>query len=152
MPVVSMTGNDTVSINNRVLLDFADGTIATLTFDIDIATVKVGKNGNSIFALNENGRQSGVELRLVRGTPDDVFMNQLLITQGSNFAGFPLMIGQFVKFVGDGLGNITHDTYIMSGGIFIRNVDVQSNVEGDTNQSVSIYRLRFSNVPRAIAS
>lgn len=152
MAVVSMTGNDTVSINNRVLADFADATIATLTFDIDIATVKVGKNGNAIYALNENGRQSSVELRLVRGTPDDVFFNQLLISQNANFAGFALMIGQFVKFVGDGFGNITHDTYIMSGGIFIRNVDVQSNVEGDTNQSVSVYRMRFANIPRAIAS
>jgi hypothetical protein len=150
MPVVSLTGNDTVIINNRVFTDFADADIAKLTYPIEIADLKVGKNGNAIYALNENGRQCDVELRLVRATPDDVYLNNLLLTQKANFAGFVLMIGQFIKLVGDGAGNISNDTYIMSGGIFVSPVEVTSNVEGDTSQSVAIWKLKFSNSPRAI--
>ncbi len=152
MPVVSMTGNDTVIINNRTFADFAVDDICTLSYAEHVAEVRVGKNGNAIYALNENGRVADVVMNLVRGTPDDTFFNNLFNLQKSNFAGFPLMIGQFVKFVGDGLGNITKDTYLLTGGIFIKAVDVKSNVAGDVEQSVSTWTLKFSNSPRALVA
>ncbi len=77
-------------------------------------------------------------------------MNGLLAQQQNNFAGWPLAIGEFVKKLGDGLGNITSDTYVLSGGVFTKQVEAKMNVEGDTEQSVSIYTMKFSNSPRAI--
>ena len=68
----------------------------------------------------------------------------------ANFAGFILMTGEFIKKIGDGTGNITNDTYVMAGGIFTKQVEGKSSVEGDTEQSVSIYTLNYSNSPRAI--
>jgi hypothetical protein len=150
MATVAMSGNDTITLNNRVLNDLADGNCVELTFPNDIANVKTGKNGNSIYGLNTTGFQAEVKVRVVRGSSDDKFLNSLLVAQNSNFAGFPLMIGNFVKKLGDGSGNITNDTYVMSGGIFTKPVEGKNNVEGDTEQSISMYSLKFSNAPRAV--
>lgn len=150
MPTLALSGNDTVIINNRPLADFADGDIATLSFPNDIMNVKTGKNGNSIYGLNESGRQADFKLRVIRGSSDDKFLNGLLAQQQNNPAGFPLMIGQFIKKIGDGRGNITNDTYITSGGVFSKQVEAKSNTDGDTAQSVAEYTMKFSNAPRAI--
>lgn len=150
MASVSMSGSDTININSRVLADLADGNCVELTFPNDIANVKTGKNGNSIYGLNESGRQCEVKIRTLRGSADDKFLNNLLVQQQANFAGTVLLIGEFIKKIGDGLGNITSDTYIMSGGIFTKQVEAKNNVEGETEQSISIYTLKFSNAPRAL--
>jgi len=150
MSTVGMSGSDTININNRVFTDLADDNAVELTFSSDIATVKTGKNGNSIYGLNETGKQCEVKIRLIRASADDKFMNNLLAQQQANFAGFPLMIGQFIKKVGDGQANIASDTYILGGGVFTKQVEAKMNVSGETEQSVSIYMLKFSNAPRAI--
>lgn len=150
MATVAMSGNDTITINNRIFADLADGNCAELTFPNDLATVKTGKNGNSIYGLNESGRQADFVLRIIRGSSDDKFMLGLMAQQKNNFAGFPLMAGEFIKKVGDGSGNVASDTYITSGGVFSRDIDAKSNVEGDSEQSVVIYRLKFANAPRVI--
>lgn len=150
MSTVALSGSDTVVINGRVFHDLAEGNCVELKFPNDIAQVKTGKNGNSVYALNESGKQCEMDLRLVRGSSDDKFLNALLTQQNANFAGFILMQGEFVKQVGDGQGNILNDTYVTSGGIFVRQVDAMSNVEGDVAQSVSVYKMKFSNAPRAL--
>lgn len=147
---VALSGSDTIVINNQVIADLADGNAVELTFPNDIANVKTGKNGNSIYGLNESGKQSEVKMRIVRGSADDKFLNNLLAQQQNNFAGTVLMIGQFVKQIGDGKGNIASDTYIMSGGVFVKQVEGKSNVEGDVEQSIAMYTIRFSNAPRVI--
>lgn len=149
MSVVSLTGNDTVVIAGRVLTDFADADNATLEFPNELAAVKVGKNGNAIYALNSTGRMVDVTLRLIRGSSDDAFLNSLLAAQNANFAATVLLNGQFVKRVGNGQGVVTSDTYFTSGGIFNKGVAAKSNVEGDTEQSVALYTLKFANGDRA---
>ena len=150
MPTVSLSGNDTVVIGNRVFTDVADGDYFTFTFPNELAAVKTGKNGNSIFALNATGRQAEATLRLIRGSNDDKYIGAILQQQLNDFAGFELLTGTFVKRAGDGQGNVTNDTYNMAGGMFSHQVDAKSNAEGDTDQSVSVYRFRFSNGERAI--
>lgn len=150
MATVAMSGQDTIIINNRVFNDLADADCVMLTFPNEIAQVKTGKNGNSIYALNETGKQCEMKIRVVRGSSDDKFLNNLLISQQNNFAGFALLIGEFIKKVGDGLGTVQSDTYVTSGGVFTKQVEAKSNVEGDVAQSVSEYTLKFSNAPRSI--
>lgn len=137
-------------INNRVFADLADGNCVELAFPNDIANVKTGKNGNSIYGLNETGKQCEVKVRVIRGSADDKFLNGLLAQQQANFAGTVLMFGSFIKKLGDGQGNITSDTYIMSGGIFTKIPEAKTNVEGESEQSVSVYTMKFSNAPRVI--
>lgn len=147
---VSLTGSDTTIINNRVINDLSDADCVNLDFPNELATVKTGKNGNVIYAFNETGKQATVTLRILRGSSDDKFLNGLITNMKSNFSGFILMTGEFIKKVGDGEGNITRDTYIMSGGVFKKQVGGKTNAEGDTEQSVVIYELEFSNAPRAL--
>jgi hypothetical protein len=150
MASASLTGSDTISINNRVLANLADQNAVELTFPNDIANVKTGKNGNAIYAFNESGRQCEVKIRVLRASDDDKYLNNLLTQQLANFSGTVLMFGQFIKKVGDGAGNITADTYVMSGGVFSKPVEGRTNTDGETEQSVSIYTIKFSNSPRAI--
>ena len=150
MASIALTGQDTVTLNNHIVTDLADGDCVTLDFPNDIAAVKTGKNGNALYAINETGKQCEVKLRIIRDSADDKFLQALLTNQQANFSTTPLMIGEFVKLVGDGQGNLTHDTYILSGGVFTKQVNAKSNVEGDTVQAVAEYTLRFSNAPRSI--
>jgi hypothetical protein len=150
MATVAMSGSDTVMINNRIFADLADGNCVELTYPNDVASVKTGKNGNSIYGLNETGKQAEVKIRLIRGSSDDKFMNSLFAQQQGNFAGFPLMLGQFIKKIGDGAGNVSSDTYIMGGGIFTKAMEAKMNVEGESEQSVVVYTMKFSNAPRVI--
>lgn len=150
MSAATLSGSDTITINNSVLSDLADGNCVEMTFPSDIANVKTGKNGNSIYGLNETGKQCEVKLRVLRGSNDDKFLNNLLVQQQANFPGTVLMIGQFIKKLGDGNGNITSDTYVMSGGVFTKIPEAKSNVEGETEQSVAMYTMKFSNAPRAL--
>ncbi len=152
MPTVSLTGNDNVTLTNRVFTrqfqDFADGDFFTFTFPNEIASVKTGKNGNSLYALNATGLQAEATLRLIRGSDDDKLLDSILKSQLQDLSAFVLLEGTFVKRAGDGQGNITNDTYQMGGGVFTHLVDGKSNVEGDTDQSVSIYRFKFANSGR----
>lgn len=150
MGSVALSGSDTISLNNHVFADLADGNCVELTFPNDIANVKTGKNGNSIYGLNESGKQCEVKMRILRASTDDKFLNNLLSQQQNNFAGAVLLIGTFVKKIGDGQGNITSDTYVMSGGVFTKQVEGKTNVEGETEQSIATYTVKFSNAPRAI--
>lgn len=150
MAGVAMSGTDTLTINNRVFTDFADGEVAHLTFSGDIAGLKVGKSQNAIYAFNATGKVGNFKIRVIRGAGDDKFLHNLISQQQANFPGFTLMIGEFVKRVGDGKGNVLNDTYQMSGGIFKKKPEVKSNVEGDTSQSVVEYEMEFSNAPRIV--
>ena len=150
MSTLSLSGNDTIKINEKILADFADGDIAVLTFPNELATLKTGKNGNTIYSINETGRQADLTLRLIKGSSDDKFLASLLSAQKANLPSFILMSGELVKRLGDGSGKIVADTYILSDGIFTKEVEAKSNVEGDTSQSVSVYIIRFAAGPRAI--
>lgn len=150
MSAVALSGADTIVISGRVLTDLADGNCVELTYPNNIASVKTGKNGNSIYGLNESGKQCDGKIRLIRGSSDDKFMNGLITSQQNNFAAFTLLNGQFIKKIGDGAGNITSDIYVTSGGVFVKQVEGKMNVEGDTEQSISIYEIMFTNAPRAL--
>lgn len=150
MSTQSLVGKDTIIINDRVMNDLSTAAVGTLTFDTDAANITIGKDGNAIFAYNAPGAQAGLELRIVRGSSDDKFLNGLYAQQSTNFVGFTLMTGVVVKKIGDGSGGTVNDSYTLSGGVFARNVDVTSNVEGDTEQGTSVWRFKFSKVVRTI--
>lgn len=149
MNSVSLTGNDTIQIAGRVLTNFADGDVAKLTYNNDLVAVKNGKNGNAIFNLNAMGEQADLEVRVLRGSSDDSFLNNLLIAMRRDLPSFVLMQGYFVKRVGDGKANVKSDTYLCEGGVFLKHVDVSENVEGGTDPAVCVYRIKFSNTDRA---
>lgn len=150
MSSFSVAGSDTIQIATRTLVNLAEGDVAKVSYPNDLITLKTGKDGNSIFAVNSNGQQVDVELRVLRGSNDDKFLSSLMSLQLGDLAAFPLMSGYIVKRIGDGSGNAMRDTYILSGGVFSKLVPVTSNVDGDTNQSVSVYSLKYALSSRAL--
>lgn len=146
----TLSGNDVVIINLRTLTDFADAKCTEILFPNELANVKTGKNGNAIFGQNWTGEQCEVNLRLLRGSGDDKFLNGLLILQKTAFASTVLMQGEYLKKLGDGVGNLTSDIYVLSNGIFMKNVEAQTDAEGTPEQSVAIYKMKFSWAPRSI--
>jgi hypothetical protein len=150
MARLTLSGSDTVTINNQALADFADGNFVDCTFPNDIANVKTGKNQNSVFGFNASGVQAEVKLRLVKGGNDDKFLQNLLTQQNNNFSGTVLLTGTFIKKLGDGFGNITSETYILGGGIFQKIPEGKSNAEGETEQSIAMYSLKFATAVRVL--
>lgn len=148
--ITSLCGDDTIKINERILVDFADGDTAVLDFPNDTMMAKTGKDGNSIFAFNNTGRQCTFVLRILRGGADDIFLTNLFALLQNNPAGFTLLTGEFIKNVGDGSGNIKQDIYTFSGGTFKRGVNAKESTDGDTEQALAIWNLLFTNAPRSI--
>ncbi len=145
MPAVSLTGQDTAQIDGIILATLADGNPFDITFPQDLATVKVGKNGNAIFAKNEQGRRADVALRVLVGGSDDKYLNSKIAQWKSDPSTFQLITGMFIKRVGDGQGNIQSKVYNCTGGVIQRQPEAKTASEGDTDQSVAVYTLQFSN-------
>lgn len=151
MAILSITGQDVVKINERLLTAFSSGEIAKIDYSTDLVTVKTGKNGNTIYAYNASGNMATMELKVIRGSSDDKFLNSLLSAYQNDQTSFVLLTGEIVKRIGDGKGNSTNDTYILSGGIISKLVPVTVNVEGEIEQAISLYTLQFAGAPRAIS-
>lgn len=148
---VAMSGNDTLKINTRSLVDLGDGDVGVLAFPNKLVNVSRGKNGNSLFAFNFKGGQATQTLMVLRGSPDDKFLQSLLTQMENDFVHFVLLTGQFIKVIGDGLGGVANDTYLMNGGVISSRVDAKSNAEGDTKQDMAEYKLDWANAVRVIA-
>lgn len=150
MATLSLSGSDTIKINQRLITDFPDGDIAKLTYDTDHTTLKRGKNGNTIYVGNEAGKAAKLELRVLRGSADDKYLEAIEAVQVSNLPSFVLMSGMIAKKIGDGAGNVGSDIYDLSGGVFTKFGEVTSNVEGEKEQAVRTYTIMFATAPRAI--
>ncbi len=142
---VSLTGADVIVINGRVFHDLADGEAVNISFDNDLAAMKVAKDGNGIYALNLTGVVAHVTARVLRGSADDRYMNGLMQSMLNDFSGFNLMAGSFTKRVGDGKGNVSADVYQMSGGIIKKIPGAMTSAEGNTDQSVVVWEMLFRN-------
>lgn len=141
----NLAGNDTIQINDRILTNFGDGDVLNLTYANNLVTAKRGKNGNTLFALNATGVIADVELRIIKGTPDDKYLNSLMLGQAADFPSFALLTGTFTKRIGDGASNVTSETYQLNGGVFMKAIDDKENTEGNTDQLIAVYRLQFAN-------
>lgn len=148
--MISLTGRDTHKINGRILNDFADGDCVSIEFDTDMVSAKKGKNGNTIYAVNETGKMAKASYRLLAGSADDKFLNSLLLAFENDPAAFTLLNGESVKRLGDGAGGITPVTYAMSGGLIKKRPGVKENAEGDTEQAVVVWEVIYGNAPRSI--
>lgn len=148
---MSLLGNDTIKIDTRILADFGPGEVAKLTYPTELSTVKTGKNGNTIFVQNASGFQTALELKVIRGSEDDKYLNSVVAAYKSEPTLFVLKNGELIKKIGDGAGNVRADTYLLVGGIPTKQVEAVVNVEGDTEQALSVYTFSFAGGDRSIA-
>lgn len=143
MPTFSLTGDDTIELNVAPNLtnDLADGDAVMLTIPTDLVNLNVGKNGNAIYAKDENGNRFDMEIRVLRGTNSDATLLSKYLATKANFSGSTFITGQFIKHFGDGLGNIQAYTYTIGGALIRKAPEMKSNVNGDTEQSVTVYSI-----------
>lgn len=147
---VALNGNDTLLLDGIIQKDLADGDTAVLDFPNELAGVKKGKNGNMLFAFNSSGTQCTLTVRVVMGSTDDKYLNSRLQEFRNDPPSFVLFKAELIKRVGDGEGNIVNNTYKVSGGIITKIPGAKENVEGDTEQAVTIYVLTFANTDRSL--
>ncbi len=152
---VSLTGKDTQQIGTagatlRVLKDLADGDCGNLDFPNNMVEVKKGKNGNTIYAINASGDVCTYTVRVLRGSADDKYFNAQMALYKKDPAAYVLLDGEFVKRAGDGLGNVTNDVYRVSGGIIQKMPNAKENVDGDTEQAVTVWQLIFGQTDRSL--
>ena len=149
MSIFSLTGDDSMIINDILLNDFADGDIGSLSLPNNIFDMQTGKNGNTIFALDESGNNATLTVRVLMSSNDDKRLNGM-IPKSKGFAQSVLATGSVVKQVGDGQGNVSYNTYLLAGGMVQKKPDVKSNVNGDAQQAVVEYIIVFAEANRAI--
>ena len=149
MSIFSLTGDDSIIINDIPLNDFADGDIGSLSLPNNIFDMQTGKNGNTIFALDESGNNATLTVRVLMSSNDDKRLNGM-IPKSKGFAQSVLATGSVVKQVGDGQGNVSYNTYLLAGGMVQKKPDVKSNVNGDDSQAVIEYVIQFAEANRAI--
>ena len=147
---VSLTGDDVVTLNGRVFHDFANGDVIKLEFDDDLVKVQASKDGNIIYGLNTSGNMSKLTLRLLVGSSDDRYINSLLASQLSDLSTFILIVGSFVKRVGDGQGNVTNVIYNTLGGVVSRYPTAKTNTTGEADQSIVEWMIHFGSNTRAL--
>jgi hypothetical protein len=151
MSTKTLMGTDSITIGGRIFNDFGHGEVAKITYPTELATVKTGKNGNTIYVQNASGFQAVMTLKLIRGSADDKFMQTQLTTSRSNPTAYTLLNAELAKKIGDGAGQVSADTYILTGGYPTKQVEVASNVEGDVEQALAEYTITFAASDRAIS-
>lgn len=149
MSIFSLTGDDSIIINDIPLNDFADGDIGSLSLPNNMFDMQTGKNSNTIFALDESGNNAILKVRILMSSNDDKRLNGM-IPKSKGFAQSVLANGSVVKQVGDGQGNVSYNTYLLAGGMVQKKPDVKSNVNGDAQQGVVEYIIIFAEANRTI--
>jgi hypothetical protein len=146
--ISAVAGSDILNINGTIISGHADGDAYKIEPQGPIGEMKVSKDGNSIYALQYTGIKVKLTVRLVRDCADDVFLNGLLQQWIASPNTFPLLFAEYIKSTGDGKGNVTNEVYVLSGGIFEMIPSAVSNMDGNTEQSVTVYTLWFRNDAR----
>ena len=143
MPVVALTGKDTLILNGTIITGLADANAVDITPAADIVSVKRGKDSNILYATNEEGYRALMTVRLAFGSADDNNLVSLLAQQKAGLSQFTLMTGAFYKRVGDGNGNITATIYQLSGGVIKTMPEALTTAEGNVDQSVHIWMIKL---------
>ena len=133
-----------------LLSSFASGAVAELTAPNELSTITTGYNGNSLGSHNEPGRQRECTLRLVKGSEDDKRLNKNYNLWKNRDSKFKPLSMAFTKHIAHSDGSITKDTVECFFGLPSGQPTQATNTEGDTEQVISVYVLRFGNSERSM--
>jgi hypothetical protein len=150
MSSVVLLSDDTIDINGTVLTALSNGTYSELTFGDELTTTEIGKNGNALITRKSAGQRGELSIRIMTGSADDKYLNNLLVSQMSKAPSFVPLTGYAAKIMNVDGKPVTL-TYTFSGGSFMKQVESMSTTEGSADQIVSVYRLRFAVVTRGFS-
>ena len=143
MPVQSVTGKDSLIINGTVIMGLADANSVDITPVADIVNIKRGKDGNTLYAKNEEGNRANMTVRLALGCSDDKNLDAILASWIASSSDFTLMTGAFYKRTGDGQGGIQTLVYQLTGGVPKAFPEVLTSAEGNVDQSVRVWTIMW---------
>ncbi|HVN66744.1 MAG TPA: hypothetical protein VMT55_00100 [Candidatus Sulfotelmatobacter sp.] len=152
--IYNITSNDTLMLKGLVngalvqqlFITLSDKSVVHIDVPNDLVNVTIGKNGNGVFAAMKKGQIGDMELRPLMANADHNFLNAQLAQWLANPTAFVLLNGVFTKVFGDGLGNTRRFTYQLNGGVPLKNIVATENVEGETDQAIAIFKLRFAQI------
>ena len=156
-----VTGNDIVQIGLSAsglttITSFADGDYARVTFPNDIMNFTIGKNRNMIAAYNAMGTLAEMELRLLRGSKEDKFLQDRFPNFATDKLNFNFIFAKIIKDLGvsnegSEVARI-EETYTLSNGIISKAPEIVSNVSGSTDQGVVVWQIRFAEFTRTVSN
>lgn len=144
------TGQDIIKFNDRILKDFANGDVAFISYPNDLHGMNNGKNGNSMAAHNEQGNIAELQLRVIKGSPDDKYLNSTVISWKSRSTSFKPASAELTKIISVD-GGVTNEVTTLGFVIPTRSVETKTNTDGDTEQVVSVYSFRAGTSQRALS-
>jgi hypothetical protein len=150
-PVIALTGKDTIAIDEIPFVNFGPGDVFTGEFPNNVSTVEIGKNGNIAAALNANGQTFEVVLRVLRGSPEDIYLTQREAEYLNDPPSFETYTGNFVKRIGDGSGAVQGDNYAAIFGLPKKLPMVKENTAGDITQAIAEHYITFGSAIRFIS-
>lgn len=157
-----VTGNDIIQIGYQSKADnalttiesFADGDYARVTFPNDIMNFTIGKNRNMLAAYNALGNLAELELRLLRGSTEDKFLNEnfpRFSTDAPDFNFLKVIIQKDLGVVDkSGEKQKIEEKYTLNNGIISKAPEIISNVSGSTDQGVVVWQIRFAEFKREV--
>lgn len=137
----ALTGNDTTIMFGRNFTFFGKGEVVKWEYPADFVKVEQGKNGNTIYATDNSGFLAKGTMKLLRGSPDDVFMSSLVAAAAADLPSFVLGDGTFVKRIGQGDGTVVFDTYVLGGICPTKKQPAMENTDGDPEQAQVVYEM-----------
>lgn len=156
-----VTGNDIVQIGLSAsglttITSFADGDYARVTFPNDIMNFTIGKNRNMIAAYNAMGTLAELELRLLRGSKEDKFLQDRFPNFATERLNFNFIFAKIIKDLGvsnegSEVARI-EETYTLNNGIISKAPEIVSNVSGSTDQGVVVWQIRFAEFTRTVSN
>lgn len=144
------TGQDIIKFEDRILRDFANGDVAIIRYPNELHNMSNGKDGNSMGAHNEQGKIAELELRIIKGSPDDKYLNSKVIAWENHSPTFKPSTAELTKVISvdNGLTNeVTSLGFILPS----KKVDTKTNTDGDIEQVVSVYSFRAGTSQRALS-
>lgn len=144
------TGQDIIKYKDRILNDFANGDVAIITYPNELHGMANGKNGNAMAAHNEQGNQAELQLRVIKGSPDDKYLNSEVIAWKTHSPSFVPANAELTKVISVDNG-LTNEITSLGFLIPSANIETKTNTDGDTEQVVSVYRFRAGRSERALS-
>jgi hypothetical protein len=122
----------------RVFSDFANGKYLTLEFANPRSTREMGRGG-SIITKNSNASQATLTVRLIKGSPDDVFLLGTASDYDRSPETFVLMAGSASLRFGDGSGEVTTENYSLSEGSFTNQPGFSTDSASDAEDGIAVW-------------
>lgn len=152
---VRVTGNDIIELGEQSgsytpITSFADGDYARISFPNDIMNFTIGKNRNMIASYNAMGNLAELELRLLRGSMEDQFLNNHYPTFASDTLNFKFIFAKITKKLTIDTGDEIDETYTLDNGVISKAPEFISNVSGSTDQGVVVWQIKFASFERSV--